>query len=294
MTPEIWPPLLTPFTDRGALDLDGLNHVVEHFITQDVDGFLVNGLSAEPFKLTEEERHIVLDTVIRVADGKIGIAAAVFPDHDDDWQRVIAEAHEAGADCAVLLAPLLVPEDADDTAVCDKLQAILRDTSGNLGLYEAPRPYKRRLGPAALQLAAESGRFTFLKDTCEDLDLIARRLSIVAGSPLKLLNAQAASFRDSVGLGAAGFCGLMANVFPREMRQAALADAAFLSDIAAVADCSLEKDYPSSAKLLLREVHGLPISSYSRTLGRGTERARCAGLFAADRLMRPDRGAETI
>ena len=39
------PPLITPFTQEGSVDLDGLDHVIEHLISGGVNGLFVLGSS---------------------------------------------------------------------------------------------------------------------------------------------------------------------------------------------------------------------------------------------------------
>ncbi len=285
--PEIWPPLLTPFDERGELDLFALRAMVDFYADQGCAGLLVNGLSAEPFKMTPEERAAVLREVLTLDGGRMEIAAAVYPE-GGDWAGAIADVHEAGADIAVLLVPLLADEGEDDAKLLQVLQDITRQTTGQLGLYEAPRPYKRILSTEALSWAAQSGRFTFFKDTCQDPDRIEARLRAVEGTRLRLLNAEVASYRKSIAAGAHGFCGLMANVFPAALKAAGATynpQGELVSDVLTLADPALEKDYPASAKCLLGVRFGLSLGSYARTLGRGTDLRVCNALDALYKLL---------
>ena len=285
--PEIWPPLLTPFDERGALDLPALGPMVDFYADRGCTGLLVNGLSAEPFETTSEERAAVLRAVIAANNRRMQIAAAIYPD-GGDWPGAVAEVHEAGADIAVLLVPLLVEQDDDDAHLLGTLRDVAARTSGPLGLYEAPRPYKRILSTDALSWAGHSGRFTFFKDTCQDFDRISERLRAIHGTPLRLLNAEVATYRRSVVDGAHGFCGLMANVFPEALQNAGTAGSGtgeLVSDLLTLADPALEKDYPASAKCLLGARFGLPLGSHARTLGRGPDLRVCNALDALYKLL---------
>lgn len=288
--PQVWPPLLTPFSELGDVDHDALDTLVDFYIRQSVDGFLVTGLSAEPFNLSAVERGEILSRVIQRNAGRVSIAAAVYPDStaSSDWSRCISDVQNAGADIAVILVSSLAPEDASDAAVLDNLRSIVDSTTGNLGLYEAPLPYKRLLSLDAIKFAADSGRFTFLKDTSQNLSTMEARLETIAGSPLQLFNAEMASYRQSVKLGAHGFCGLMANIVPQLLKPVATAEtdaADELSLLLSIGDTALEKDYPASAKCLLHEAYGLTLSSYSRKLARGTDYKQCSGLAALHQLL---------
>ena len=66
------------------------------------------------------------------------------------------------------------------------------DLTGDLplGLYETPIPKTRNLTPEMLKWVAQSGRFTFHKDTCLQLDRMIEKIEAVKavpGTPLKLV-----------------------------------------------------------------------------------------------------------
>lgn len=284
----IWPPLLTPFETTGAVDHAALDALVDFYLESGVDGLLVTGLSAEPFELTAAERLAIVRQVTRRIAGRIPVAVAVYPDERGDFCGGMARVEDAGAQTLVLLASTLAPQDAPDELVRERMEKAMAATSADLGLYEAPRPYKRLLDDAAIELAAQSRRFTFLKDTSEDLQTIARRLTIIGGSPLRLYNAEMASLRASVAMGAHGFCGLMANVFPAQVRRSALEpgpDGERLSQVLTLGDPALEKDYPASAKALLATAYGLKLGSHSRRLGRPANPGAIRGLQALHALL---------
>ncbi|UJQ93383.1 dihydrodipicolinate synthase family protein [Mariluticola halotolerans] len=285
--PEIWPPLLTPFDPDGQIDFAALARLVEFNIDKGVTGLLVTGLSAEPFKMSEAERLSIVRACVETANGRIPIAAAVYPEAVTDFSRVIGGAHDAGANIAVLLTAYLAAKDAPETEVLQALEQIIAGTKGDLGLYEAPRPFKRLLSDDAVALAAQSGRFTFYKDTCLDLARMTRRAGLTAGTRLQLLNAEMASFRASFAAGADGFCGLMANIYPGVLGRAATDPEDTLSLLMTAADAALEKNYPASAKFLLSQrEEGLCMHSYARTLDAGTTEGACTSLFAIDTLIR--------
>ncbi|ASJ70740.1 dihydrodipicolinate synthase family protein [Granulosicoccus antarcticus] len=288
--PQIWPPLLTPFNTVGDIDFEALDRLVDFYINQSVAGLLVTGLSAEPFTLSAEERAQVLSRVVSQVDGRVSIAAAIYPESTviEDWLKCIAEVQDAGANTAVILASTLVPEEASDVSLLDKLRTIVDSSYGDLGLYEAPLPYKRLLSLDAITFAADSGRFTFLKDTSQSTAIIEARLKAITDSPLQLFNAEMSSFRVSMQLGAHGFCGLMANIVPQLLGPVATegGDAGEeLSLLLTIGDTALEKDYPASAKCLLQEAYGVNLSSFSRRLKRGTDYNQCSGLAALHQLL---------
>ena len=71
-------------------------------------------------------------------------------------------------------------------ANCQKLMDMTGDLP--LGLYETPIPKARHLTPAMVRWVAESGRFTFLKDTSLEVSILVEKIQAakaVEGTPLK-------------------------------------------------------------------------------------------------------------
>ena len=76
---------------------------------------------------------------------------------------------------------------------------------------------KRLLSEKVLLAMVETGRFHFIKDTCCDAALIARRVELLKGS-IQLFNANCATFLETLKTGADGFSGIMANYHPDLLR----------------------------------------------------------------------------
>lgn len=83
-----------------------------------------------------------------------------------------------------------------------------------LGFYECPYPYKRLVTPKILDWSIKTGRFSYMKDTCCDDEIIKHRCEQLKGSGFKLLNANCQTLLSSMQNGASGYCGIMANFHP--------------------------------------------------------------------------------
>ena len=83
-----------------------------------------------------------------------------------------------------------------------------------LGLYECPAPYRRLLSDDELKFCRDTGRFVVLKDVSCDIDTVARRVKLVEGSPLAIVNANAAIAHAAMRAGSKGFSGVFTNFHP--------------------------------------------------------------------------------
>ena len=60
-------PLVTPLTQAGQVDLDGLTRLVRHVVNGGVHGLFALGTTGEAPSLTMAQRRVVLQEIIRLA-----------------------------------------------------------------------------------------------------------------------------------------------------------------------------------------------------------------------------------
>ncbi len=73
----IFPALLTPFDESGRVCEDSLRRLVDFNVKQGVDGFYVNGSTAEVFLLDDGERKLAYRTVAEECAGRVTLIAHV-------------------------------------------------------------------------------------------------------------------------------------------------------------------------------------------------------------------------
>lgn len=210
------PVMITPFTERGLVDREGLERLVEWYIDHGASALFAVCLSSEMFFLDREERRGVARIVVDAVRGRIPVVASghVSDSHEDQAADLRAMC-DIGADALILLTNRLETPGTPGTLV-DRAEQLIGTLPADLplGLYECPRPQRRLLTDAELSHFARSGRFVLLKDVSCDLATIRHRLTIVADTPLAISNANAAIAFDAIRAGARGFCGIFANFAP--------------------------------------------------------------------------------
>ena len=103
---------------------------------------------------------------------------------------------QTGVDAVVMISNRLAAKDESDEIAIANMRRILDALPGvTFGMYECPHPYRRPLTDGMLEAMAETGRFSFIKDTCCDAALIAHRLKVLDGR-IQLFNANAATILD--------------------------------------------------------------------------------------------------
>ncbi len=269
MKKEMWPVMLTPFTEKGEVDYNALAALIDFYEAGGANGLFATCQSSEIFYLSLEERIKIADFVKRRAHIPV-IASGHISYSPEAQAEELCRVADTGVDAVVLITNRLAEARESDAAWLDSLNFLLSriDPAMPLGLYECPMPYKRLMTTEMLRVCAETGRFRFMKDTCCDIATIRERLKVLKGTELRLYNANTSTLLDSLRAGAAGFSGVMASFHPElyawllahtedsraEVLQAALTQMSLIE----------RQLYPVNAKYHLQRA-GLPITLHSRT-----------------------------
>ena len=213
----IIPVMLTPLTEQGALDLEGLDRLVDWYLDHGADALFAVCQSSEMQLLSLDERVTLARRTLARAAGRVPVIASghVSDDRQAQLDELLAVA-ETGVDGVVLVTNRLDPQRLGAATWRDNLDWLLERLPAELplGLYECPAPYRRLLSDEELSYCAQSGRFVVLKDVSCDLATVQRRVELVRGTPLAIVNANAAIAHEAMLAGARGFSGVFTNFHP--------------------------------------------------------------------------------
>jgi 4-hydroxy-tetrahydrodipicolinate synthase len=120
---------------------------------------------------------------------------------------------QTGIDALVLVTNHLDPRNEGSEVFYATLNTLLDTLPASLplGLYECPAPYRRLLTDDEFTWCANSGRFVVLKDVSCDLPTVERRVKLAQGTPLNVINANAAIAWPAILAGSQGFSGVFTN-----------------------------------------------------------------------------------
>jgi len=256
----IMPVMLTPFTEQNEIDWAGLERLVEWYISNGADALFAVAQSSEMQFLSLTEREALGRAVVRQVAGRIPVAVSGHISDDLDAQvEELTVAAKTGADAVILVTNHLDPKKIGGVeafnATLDALLARLPPEMP-LGLYECPAPYRRVLSDDELRRCIDTGRFIALKDVSCDLATVKRRVAMAEGSPLTVVNANAAIAWDAMQAGSRGFCGVHTNYHPDLYKWLLTSGKdhpglrARLVPFLAMASLSEAFGYPAQAKLL--------------------------------------------
>lgn len=211
----IYPVMITPFTADNQIDYNAVDRIVEFYAQGGCHGIFAVCQSSEMFWLTENEREKLAARVVKASAGRMCVVASGhISERMEDQIRELRRIAATGVNAVVMISNRLASPNESDDALIARMKTILDAIPGvTFGMYECPYPYKRMLTPKVLEAMAETGRFTFIKDTCCDAELIAERIKLLDGR-IQLFNANCATALETFESGADGFSGIMANYHP--------------------------------------------------------------------------------
>ncbi len=222
---DIFPTMITPYKKDGSVDIDTALKYVDFYYESGMTGIFAVCQSSEIFYLTLEERVALNRAVyqrakeLEVQGGRpfTVVSSGHVSDRFEDQVEELNAIAASGTDALILITNRLDIHNEGDDVFIANAERLLAQLPSNvkLGLYECPHPYKRLVTPKILDWCVQTGRFSYMKDTCCDAAEIARRCEQLRGSGFKLLNANCQTLLESMQSGGDGYCGIMCNFHPR-------------------------------------------------------------------------------
>lgn len=266
-----WPVMVTPFTERLALDLGVYRAMIDWYLDHGAGGLYANCLSSEMYELDEAERVALVREAVRVSGGRAPVAATGNLGEDVAAHvQLCRRVAEAGADVVMLVVPSFL----DDDAALERYYLELAEAVDvPLGLYECPVPRPYHLGVELVCKLAQSGRFVAYKETSCDLRKIRALAEALRSTPLSLLQANVSYLIEATRAGAPGTMSVASIIAPELVAEVIIAAQSALPEQARRAEalharlCAMHlaqrQVHPHGSKYLLSK-RGVPIAIHAR------------------------------
>ncbi|MEX3610370.1 dihydrodipicolinate synthase family protein [Rothia sp. LK2588] len=160
------PPLLTPRTTEGELDLASLTQLIEHLIEGGSNGIFVLGSSGEVPYLTNGEREKVLAATIETVGGRVPVLVGT---NEQTTARVIDEARRLlaiGGDAIVVTSQYYALDNALEEE--RHFREIAAAVDVPVFAYDVPVRTKQKLNVPLLTKLAREGVIVGVKDSSGD------------------------------------------------------------------------------------------------------------------------------
>jgi dihydrodipicolinate synthase/N-acetylneuraminate lyase len=210
----IVPPLVTPLKDRDALDVAGLERLIEHVLAGGVHGMFLLGTTGEAPGLSHRLRHELVQRACRLVAGRVPVLVGVTDTSFVESVALSRAAAEAGAEAAVISAPYYFP--AGQPELVEYLQHLVPELGLPVYLYNYPSLTKVAFEIGTLRRAAELPGVVGLKDSSGDLAYFREALGVAASRPdWSVFMGPETLLAEAMALGAHGCVAGGANLAPR-------------------------------------------------------------------------------
>jgi len=210
----IIPPICTPLTPEGELDVASVRRLVAFQLDAGVHGIFALGSTGELAALTAGQRRLLLETVVAAVAGRVPVLAGIF---DTSTRRCIENgqmAREAGADAVVLAAPYYYR--ASQRELRDHFRAVADAVGLPVIAYDVPGAVNVKLEAATVAALAEEGAICGLKDSSGDFHGFREVLMRTRHLPFRAFTGSELIVDACLHMGAHGSVPGLANVFPAE------------------------------------------------------------------------------
>src|SRR5688572_22701832 len=160
----LMPAMVTPFDERGEVDLEAAEAVVERFIEAGVSGISPLGSTGEFSHLTAEERKRFAEGVVSIVGGRVPVLVGVGAPGTREAVELARHAEGVGADGVLVVTPFywIVGEEALFT----HFAAVARAVGIPVLIYNLPMLTGVDLSPSLVaRVAGECPNVVGLKDT---------------------------------------------------------------------------------------------------------------------------------
>jgi 4-hydroxy-tetrahydrodipicolinate synthase len=202
--------LVTPFRN-GEVDVEALEGMVEFQIQHGVSGLVPCGTTGETPAMSEAEDRVVVETVVRVANGRVPIIAGTGSNSTDMAIKYTRMAQEVGADGSLQVAPYY--NKPTQEGLYRHFAAIAESTELPLVLYNIPGRTGVTISAETMARLAEVPNIVGVKDSTLSMNMIADVISL-CGEDFDVLSGDDPMTLPLVALGGRGVISVASNVAP--------------------------------------------------------------------------------
>ncbi|MGW3508791.1 4-hydroxy-tetrahydrodipicolinate synthase [Streptomyces sp. NPDC000994] len=205
--------MITPFTDSGALDLDGAQRLADRLVTEGCDGLVLSGTTGESPTTTDNEKSALVRAVREAVGEHASIVAGVGTADTRHTVELALAAEKAGADGVLVVTPYYSRPPQD--AVEEHFRTVADASGLPVVLYDIPGRTGTRIEPDTMLRLAAHPRIVAVKDCSYDFlgtqKVLSRtELAYYAGCEEHILALYA--------VGGTGYVSTVANLVPRQLR----------------------------------------------------------------------------
>jgi 4-hydroxy-tetrahydrodipicolinate synthase len=220
--------IVTPFTDDGGIDEQGLRDLIEFQIASGTHGIVPCGTTGESATMSHEEHHRVVEITIEQVRGRVPVMAGAGSNSTAESIELTRHAREAGADGVLLITPYY--NKPSQEGLYRHFKAINDAVDIPMIMYNVPGRTSVNMLPATVARCAELKNVAGIKEATGNLNQVSEVIRLCPDG-FAVMSGDDFTAMATVAIGGTGVISVVSNVAPAET--ARLMDLALAGDFAA-------------------------------------------------------------
>jgi 4-hydroxy-tetrahydrodipicolinate synthase len=204
---------VTPFNNKGELDVEALKDNIDFYIENGVHGLVVTGSTGEFAALSDEETKKIHETSVEHVNGRVPLIAGTAACSTKKVIETTRYAQDVGVDGALVVPPFY--SKIDDEEIFNHYESIGKSVDLPIMLYNNPFTSKIDIKPELISKISEVDNIKYVKESSGDITRIWKILDLTKGKMTVFCGADNLAL-ESFFVGAKGWICVAANIFPRE------------------------------------------------------------------------------
>ncbi|MBU0731129.1 MAG: 4-hydroxy-tetrahydrodipicolinate synthase [Proteobacteria bacterium] len=219
--------IVTPFIN-GKIDEAGLKNLIEFQLENGTHGIVPCGTTGESATMSHEEHHLVVETTIKVVNGRVPVLAGTGSNSTSESIELTKHAKAAGADGALMITPYY--NKPSQEGLYQHFKAIAEAVDIPIIMYNVPSRTSINMLPETVARCAQINTIVGIKEATGNLMQISEVIRLCP-KDFAILSGDDFTSMATVAVGGKGVISVTSNVAPRDM--ALMMDAALKDDMAA-------------------------------------------------------------
>lgn len=204
---------VTPFDNKGELDVEALKDNIDFYIENGVHGLVVTGSTGEFAALSDEETKKIHEASVEQVNGRVPLIAGTAACSTKKVIEITRYAQDVGVDGALVVPPFY--SKIDDEEIFNHYESIGKSVDLPIMLYNNPFTSKIDIKPELISKISEVDNIKYVKESSGDITRIWKILDLTKGKMTVFCGADNLAL-ESFFVGAKGWICVAANIFPRE------------------------------------------------------------------------------
>ena len=201
---------VTPFKN-GEVDVEAIEGMVEFQLQNGIHGLVPCGTTGETPALSEQEDRLVIETVVRMTNGRVPVIAGTGSNSTDMAIKYTKMAEEAGADGSLQVAPYY--NKPTQEGLYRHFAAIAENTGLPLILYNIPGRTAVTISAETIARLAEIPNIVGVKESTLSMNMVSD-IKRLCGDEFAILSGDDPMTLPMMALGGHGVLSVASNVAP--------------------------------------------------------------------------------